>query len=76
VLVACRPPATAPLRRGPPATSRPPRRALCSWQRHLLELPSEWAASFLTPIYSDHVNQSLEESTRLLMKAGEIMEEQ
>ena len=58
---------------------RPPgrRAARCAaGSAALLELPSEWAASFLTPIYSDHVSQSLEESTRLLMKAGEIVEEQ
>lgn len=26
-----------------------------SWQRHLLELPSEWQASFVVPLYSDFV---------------------
>ena len=36
-----------------PCLSHPPTGPLSSWQATLLELPSDWTASFLVPLYSD-----------------------
>lgn len=49
---------------------QPPR-----WQRRLLELPSEWGASFLVPLYSDYVVEA-DQAEELIDRLPQLLREQ